>query len=208
MLPDSLPYMKSDEAIARQLTELNKNVELLDSQRGGAERLIDSVVLAAPAALITFANIPNIYEHLVVRWYARGNRNATSAPMYVRFNNDVGANYDMLEIFVNPVSVFFAGGAIGATQIQVGQPAALTAPANAFDMGDIKIFGYASLIGQKVFMARSTIKVALAAVSLYSLWFNGWWRNVGAITEIDIYPLANDFIAGSRFDLYGIQGGV
>ena len=199
--------MLPTEDIARQLTELRKRIESLDRQRNGANRLIDSAVLAAPAATVTFANIPNIYEYLLILYYARsafaGNDN-----LQMRFNVDVGANYDWLQ------TVIWTGGlattsAIAANFIITSIIAGSTAPANTFSMGSTRINDYANVTNHKTCMGHGSLKSANLGGNIYRTLNDGYWRNVNPITSITLFLASwpGNLIADSRFDLYGIQGG-
>jgi len=207
MLPDSPPYMKSDEAIARQLSELQKKVEGLDRQRSGANRLIDSAVLAAPAATVTFANIPNIYDHLLILYYVRSTRAAAFDYIRIRFNGDVGNNYDWLRVQMSTAG-FAPGGLVGTNEMEVGLISGATAPANTFDMGCTRINSYGNTSNHKSVLGMSGTKTANALANLNVSLHSGWWRAAAAIATILLFPIIGpNFDTGSRFDLYGIQGG-
>jgi len=36
--------------------------------------------------------------------------------------------------------------------------------------------------------------------------YSGLWNNTAAISSLNIFPGATNFVAGSRFSLYGIRG--
>lgn len=198
--------MLPEQDIARQLTDIQKRLAALERQRSGANRLIDSVVLTAPSASVTFASIPNIYDHLLILTYARGTRVGSNTSLQLRLNGDAGANYDWFRGQMNTGG--FAGASlIAATSIESGFFAASTAPANTFDMGYIRINNYTNTINHKSILGMSGLKAANVAASVFVFLNSGWWRDTSAINTILLFPLANNFDAGSRFDLYGIQGG-
>lgn len=67
--------------------------------------LIQEFVLAADTASISFANIPQEWRHLEVRYHARAvgsNASYTNTqPVGVRFNNDSGSNYNTMGFIRN-----------------------------------------------------------------------------------------------------------
>jgi hypothetical protein len=199
--------MLPDQDIARQLAGMQKRIEALDRQRSGAKRLIDSNVLTGLVASFTFSNIPNIYAHLLILYYARSDRVATNTNMGIRFNADAGNNYDALQAQERQPSTLFTGQQLAATRADMALLAAGTAPANVFDSGAIRINHYANTANQKSMFSSWTFKIGIASGNIRSGNAVGFWRNAAAITSITIFDTVANFVAGSRFELYGIQGG-
>lgn len=199
MFPNTL------ETIARQLTDSQKRLEALEHQRSGSNRLIDSFVLTGAVASLTFSNIPNIYDHLLILYYVKSDFSATV--IHLRFNADVGANYDHLRLIIlHPATLATAEG-IAGTSIELPAIVPL-APANAFDEGMLIINHYANSANQKAALAMATFKLGLLTGNFRFQATSGWWRSNAAITSMTLFLLGgSNFDTGSRFDLYGIQGG-
>ena len=192
---------------AEVVTAAQMNEQVRDNStwlKANTAQLISETVLTGDAATITFASIPATYRHLLIKWYARGDEDATNVEMYLTFNNDTGNNYDYMYYYFTDAG---SGDveAIGGAYIVAGKCPTATAPADVFDGGEILIPGYASAVGEKSLCGHSTLKSADAGGNYYAFHWAGWWdATVAAITEIDIDAEAGNFIAGSVFSLYGL----
>lgn len=165
---------------------------------------IAEFVLVAGAASVTFSAIPATYRNLTIYYQAQGDAAATNGAMYGRLNGDSGANYDFYQVNINaaPPSTGSAES-IAATSGQIGVITFGTAPANVFTAGRIEIPNYAGTVAQKEAFGLSGLKVANTAGNIFALLNQFHWRNTAAITSIQLFPGAGNFIIGSSFQLYG-----
>lgn len=167
---------------------------------------IDDQLLGGSAASVTFAPnpLPTGFRHLLIEWYARGDTAATSAGVQLRFNNDTAANYDN-QTLRGTAATASAAENLGATSIKIGSIPANTATANYFGQGSCKVFHYNGTTGNKLATGDSFIFTANTTGTGFTDRNDGKWRTAAtAITRLDIFPSAGNFVAGSVFTLWGI----
>jgi hypothetical protein len=174
-------------------------------------RCIDEGVLTAPAASVTFTGIDQHYRdlelHCQVRSdYANGQELDTVG---LRFNNDSGANYDWMYKQAQASNVFTAGGGTGATEIRIARIEAANSRSDNFTPFIIQVQGYRFTDREKwVYCSNSgPFGDRSALADLFICDMRGAYRDAtkAAITRIDLFPVNGaNFVAGSRFTLYGI----
>lgn len=169
-------------------------------------RPIAETVLTAPAASVTLANIPGNYRTLLYVIQARSDRVAEAEGFVLRCNADAGANYDWVDIHTSIAVGPTRGGARAATAISIGGIEAANARANNFAETMAYLPGYALTASEKHVHAFSGYYGdASADADVYAFYNRGRWRNVNAITSLTVIPnLGPNFVAGSRFTLYGV----
>lgn len=158
---------------------------------------LETVRLSGTTASVTFSNLQEYhdYQHLQIRVVARTDRSATNDNVILRFNDDSGTNYSTHNLRGSGGSVTSGAGAndtkiicravggngdFGATVIDILDPFETTKNTSVRSLG-----GYATDI-----------------VELGS----GSWRNTGAVTSILLdQDVGSNFLAGSRFSLYGLK---
>jgi len=158
---------------------------------------IDRQELAAPAATITFDNIPDTYEVLQLNIYARSDVAALSEDVEITLNADaVAANYDFQELTSTGAVVAAARNA--ASQVIMAIPAA-NEGANEFGGGAITIPIYTRTDGHKHLITLSGTQENQVIIR------SSRWEDSSAITRIDLdLAGANNFVAGSVFELVGV----
>lgn len=170
-----------------------------------AKTLIARTVLAADAASISFASIPDTYEHLLLVLMGRGNRAANDNEVVgMRFNNDSGANYHFQHLSGRNVTASASVGA-GVTSADVGIIPGSTATATRPGSISILIPCYARTVFHKVAQSvegslndASTDRFAILAANL--------WASSAAINRVDLLAVSNQFIIGTVATLYGYRG--
>jgi hypothetical protein len=173
----------------------------------GDYELIESVILGTDTSSVTFSSLAtyaSTYKHLQIRYVARSSQAQTFAGITVRFNGDSATNYGTHLLAGNGSSVF-SNSFLNQTGILADQREVMGAngPANAFGAGVYDILDAYSttkntttrLLGGRGFVSGDSV-IMLAS---------GLWRNTASLTSIDLVANAN-FVAGSRFSLYGIKG--
>ena len=165
---------------------------------GGAYELIATEILTTSEASITFSNLgdySSIYKHLQIRCVSNG---TSSHRNRLRLNGDTASNYATHLLFGTGSSVL-SDGAGSQTQI------ALVAggnTANQFAAGVIDILDAYSTTKNKTVRSLGGSSGTTDEIILSS----GVRINTESITSVNIRPDAGDYIAGSRFSLYGIKG--
>lgn len=182
---------------------LRVNVE---NQESGDTALIFDTLLSAPAANVDWQNIPQTYKHLLIIGACRSSSAITGGGINIRFNNDTGNNYDYTRSFFNNGA---GVGNISGVAQAFGQMGALTgslAVANDFSGGQCWIADYVNTSFNKNWIGTGFIATARSVAAMYNQFIGGQWRNTAAINQITLYDAAGgNFIAGSRFSLYGMK---
>jgi hypothetical protein len=182
------------------LTQVGQDIEIAGT--GGAA-VIDEEILAGTAASIQFASIPGTYRHLRLVIFARGDTALGATPCRMRFNGDSGGNYDV-ERFSGSGGTIAAGESTGDTSMNLSDISAASAPSNVFALLDCFIPYYAVAGTRKMVNVTGGFKTADSSGGHQVRGATGWYRTAGAITQIDIFPNAGNFAAGTSVVLYGV----
>ena len=159
--------------------------------------VIDRQELTAPAATITFTDIPQGYEALQLNIYARSSVAAISDDIFIEINADaVAANYDHQELYG-------AGAVVGAGRSAASNNlmtiSGNTEGANEFNGGIITIPNYAKADRHKHLV--NMVGRCENAVLLKSI----RWEDTSPITQV-VLTLGgvDNFMAGTIVELVGI----
>lgn len=159
-----------------------------------------------PAGIVEFANIPQIYSHLLVRITGKSSFiGAGWDSIDLMFNDDAGNKYDYMNYSVIndvPSTAWNAGDPymqVGILPFSGGVAAELPSAI------DITILNYTNTTYYKLVKSDSPALVGLA----FSWGFgidNGQWEDTDAIIKITLTPHSapNTFAVGSIVSLYGI----
>lgn len=162
-------------------------------------------ILVGNAAVVTFSSIPSTYRALKVVWTARDDWAGFNADnIWMRINNDSGANYRYANSQVNNNAVIGAN-AVAAAKGLIGINARGGAAAGIFAGGDITISGWnAPHTNHLVYNFTSGI----FDTGVNTGWFlngSGSYIGAGPYTRLDFIPddTGRNFVAGSQFVIYG-----
>jgi hypothetical protein len=123
--------------------------------------------------------------------------------MSIRFNSDSGSNYSVHRL-IGDGSVY-STAATNTTSVINDFVAGNTSPTGSFAGFVMDILDSYSTTKNKTTrtLVGRIVGTGETAVALVS----GNWRNTGSITSVTFAPInGTNFIAGSRFSLYGIRG--
>jgi hypothetical protein len=173
------------------------------SSAGGLIKLFESTLGAAAASIDTGANgIAAGHGDLILFSTTRTDQ-AGPADVFIRFNGDSAAHYD--DALMRNV-----GGALSALSDQ-----GVTSAEYAQEPGTGTTAGYAATcVGfipgyDKTVFFKGGITAsgqATDVVGSVRMIFNTLsWRSTVAINQLSIFPVAGNFIAGSRLVIYGTQ---
>ena len=172
---------------------------------GGAWTLIQEQILGGPFANVTFAAIPGTYRTIAIFGQARDDTVAEVVTASWRANADAGNNYDtyIFRLMGDGTDNTTVVGR-GVAQANWAQTEAANSRANSF--GSIMGYwqGYALVDREKFHIGRSLLMGNVSGDA--DMRFGeilGRWRNTAAITSLTLIAASN-FVAGSRFTLYGI----
>jgi hypothetical protein len=170
----------------------------------GDYELISTTLISSNTPTVSFSSLgtySSTYKHLQLRIVARTDRPSEPGDvLLVRLNGDTGSNYAYHNLSGNGSSVG-SGNASSQTEIWTWRIAGSTATANSFggmvmDLLDV----YATK--NKTIRALSGMTGGLNEIFLNS----GLWNNTASLTTISLDQIGSNFVAGSRFSLYGIRG--
>jgi len=150
-----------------------------------------TVTLTSNASSVTFSNIPATYRDLILVF----NGSATSgSDLRFRFNSDTGNNYNFVNMGAASATPQSASSS-NQSSIAVSYTAVLTTRRNVVLT---QIMDYSATDKHKTLLARANDEGQGVSATAAR------WANTNAITTILLYPDANQFSSGSRFDLYGV----
>lgn len=160
------------------------------------KRIIERVELTAPQATITFDNIPDYYDALVIHVYAATDRVDINDYIDVEINGDgVAANYDRQYLRGAGVAATSAASTASPTWVRV--PAADLV--DEFGGGTMLFTDYANVDKHKaclIFTGREEHEVLITS---------GTWKDLAAIVSIALTPTNGpNFLPGSVFEFEGI----
>lgn len=166
--------------------------------------LIQEQILATTATTVTFSAIPSTYKHLQIRIDARTDRGAGGDQIYMTVNGDSAANYAAHTLTGNGSTVT-SNSYTSSTPINtyVAWTTAASNPASVFAPSIIDILDYANTSKYKTVRSLTGNQDTTPRIILIS----NLWQNTAAITSVSLAPVTGpNFIAGSRFSLYGSLG--
>lgn len=187
----------------------NSSTEALMARVNGASlRLGDFVKIeeSTPSATgtLTFSSL-GTFTHLEIRWSARSTKAASvEEDMVIRFNADTGGNYDSLLLYNPTATTAAASEVLAGTSARVGTLPAASADASRGGGGIIRIHDYR---GTTFFKTAEGNFSYFQGAALYSSTrpFGVHWRSASAITSITILLASGNYVAGSKFTLYGLN---
>jgi hypothetical protein len=140
------------------------------------------------------------YQHLQIRYVARSDSAGAQEEFAFRFNGDSGSNYASHRMFGNGSSVFSQGYTSQTQTYNLAQMSGSTSAGNSFACGVIDVLDFSDT--SKYTTARCLSGLTDQAVVQLA---SGLWMNTAAVTSIELVPFGVDFVADSRFSLYGLK---
>lgn len=155
---------------------------------------LQSIQLTEATSSVVFSGIPQIYQDLVIVANA-GNNGGTGYGLSVQFNGDTASNYSFTHAYGTGSSAVSARSSNttfilgGFTPSSIGGSTCV-----------INVLNYSNTTTNKTVLSRgSEADYRVSAIV-------GLWRSTSAVTSIRLLDEgANNFLAGSTFDLYGIS---
>lgn len=159
-----------------------------------------TVTLGTAAASVVFSNIP-AYTALVVDWHARASNAVASQSLEVQVNADSTSKYTGQALTGSASTASAVNYGSLSTSTLVGQLSGSTATALYFGGGQFVVEGwndatnYVTMSGSYVCPTSATAAMAGVAGGLYTV--------AATYATLTILPAAGNFVAGSRFTVYG-----
>lgn len=152
---------------------------------------------------LTFSSLGS-FTHLEIRWMARSTTSALSADVLLQFNGDTTSVYDTELVYNSAATTAAAFEQLAGSSIIAGTLSAGTATAGRAGSGVIQINDYRGTTFDKVIVSTNHYAVAATGSSLNTRLFGGTWRNTAAVTSVTLVLTAGNYVAGSKFTLYGL----
>lgn len=174
-----------------------------DAFSPSAMQLISTQVVTSPVSSITFSSIPSTFSHLQIRAVARTDRSANADDLLtVRLNSDTGTSYASHLLYSSGNQVQ-ATASVNQTYWRSLYLPGAGATANSFGGVILDLLDYKNT-------NKNTTMKALNGSYDYN-WISlasGVWMNTAAVTSItfNMAITATNFVSGTRFSLYGING--
>jgi hypothetical protein len=170
---------------------------------GGAMESIATVTVGSGgASSLTLSNIPSGFQHLQLRWIARGTRSAASESLLIRFNDATTDHWQYHMLYGDGSAAGALSSAGPGSNINIGDPTAATATANVFGAGVNDIVDYSSTSKNKTVRTfQGFDRNGAGTVSMVS----GAWSNTAAINKILIFASNANIAEFSTFALYGLR---
>ena len=169
---------------------------------GGLTKIADTT-LGAAAASFDITGIPGTYRHLLLHLGARDDTVGASWGLFMTYNGDTGANYD----------VSYTQGGGGASGNAFSAQTALTvatvpctqATANTAGHAAVWLLNYAGTTFYKAMIGEDLWYQTLGTGTSYMTdQHTGLWRSTAAINRITLAPQGGNLISGSFVTLYGL----
>jgi hypothetical protein len=154
---------------------------------------IASQTLTAAVATVTFSAIPASYGDLVLVIVATGT--SSGAEGRLRFNSDSTSNYEYVQILGSTTSASSAAGGLENSARICSFILDTSLPAQI----NTRIMDYKATDKHTVLMSRAG-RTTMANEAMAAR-----WPQTTAVTQIEVFPTAGNWAAGSTFALYGIE---
>jgi hypothetical protein len=159
-----------------------------------------STVGAGGAASVQFNSIPNTFTDLKLVYSGRENGGATIRSSKIRINGDSGTNYQSIIVDGNGSAANTVAAATNAIIWSVQNDTNSTA--NTFSNSELYFANYASSNQKTVSVDAVAETAATSAIQRLSF---ARWTNTAAITAIEVFGEASNWVQFSTFYLYGIK---
>jgi hypothetical protein len=166
---------------------------------------IQTIELTSAQASISFNSIPQDFTDLYI---TASLQNATGNEVFVRFNQDSGANYSWRRLRgTGTVASSDASSTYGAPYNSfyyfMYSSTITNDGANLFGNGQLHIPNYS---GSTVKSISSDAVNEINSTNAYQAIISGLWNNTAPITSINVTGNGN-FVAGTSISLYGVRRG-
>ena len=163
--------------------------------------LLETQVLASSASSVTFTGLDTLaagYKHLQIRAVTRTTRASSNDVVLLNFNSDTGSNYAWHSLR-GTGSAVTSGAGTSQTYIQLGITQTTDNTADAFGPLVADILDFSSSSKNTTVRSLSGQTTGNTFIDLRS----GLFNSTSAVTSMELTQFGTNFVAGSRFSLYG-----
>lgn len=168
---------------------------------------LQQTTLAAPAASVSFAAIPQTFRALAFTIQARTDRASTADTVYWQANGDAGQNYSNHNVYGNNNAAAASSAIAAANGAVIGLCDAANSVAGAYGGCQAIFPNYRSTTLVKQAWGYGGNVGTPSAATMFAAHYNSVWHPavIAAITSLVFYPVVGpNFVAGSIFAMYGI----
>jgi hypothetical protein len=174
---------------------------------GDYELIETAIVSGSSTTSVTFnvSAFDSTYKHLQIRFTSRSST-TFGDDVVLRFNNDTSSNYSY-HLLVGGGSSVQSFATANAPYIKGGYTAASDqSPSQSFGGGVIDLLDVYSTTKNKT-TRNLTGGHATGGQGPFIMLWSGNWRSTASVSTITLSLIAAaNFVAGSRFSIYGIKG--
>ena len=166
-----------------------------------AYELIQTVNGTGASGVIDITSIPADYQHIQIRYLARSTRNYNSDNINIQLNNDTANNYAMHALLGNGSSVVPRALTTRNDWTDYGSPDDSNVT-GSFMAGVLDIHDYANTSKYKT----GRLQYGAVTGDDKAMLLSGLWQSTSAVTSVKFSFSVGNFVAASRFSIYGIKG--
>lgn len=177
-------------------------VSLASSSAASMHGAMVPIAYSTSTASVTFTNIPQGYQDLMLVMYLRSNRSATTATFCTRMNANTSgvASYTILQGDGSSATSSRNTSTTFDTLIPI---AGNTSTSGIFSSVTYQILNYANTTTNKTCIARSANDLNGSGTTTLQV---GLLRSTSAITSLQVFEYdGNSMISGTSYALYGIR---
>lgn len=196
LAPGQSIELRYDGAVWQEVNRPAREL-ICDLTLGGAQASFDTDTILGIAN-----SLPQVYTHLHLVLTNREDDAIGLVGSSLRFNNDATASYNWNYHQGSGSNAMASSGNIGDTRFNNLISMGTLAVATRFAQTTLDIPGYASG-NHKGIIGKSVIDLDNTLASQFTRVISGIWRAAAAISRITFAPVAGNWVANSRFTLYG-----
>lgn len=163
--------------------------------------LIDSITLSSDQSSVSFNNISQTYDDLMIVISARNADATVTREAGIQINNDTATTYYSMR-YLDGNGASATSGTLTRGYIYAGQYPAATATSNTFSNIQVSIPNYTSNSNKSVSVSAT---MENNSATSYIDRVSGLWSQTAAISSLTVVSNAGDLVTGSTFELYGIK---
>jgi len=167
--------------------------------------LIESVILGSAQSSVTFSSLgtySSTYKHLQVRSVSRVTGAFGTVDDLMTLNGITTNSYASHYLLGNGTTVSSGASTTRANMITYNSSAGASSASNVFGANVVDLLDAFSTSKNTTIRGISGNRGSNTFVDIYS----GLFNNTASITSVTITSGSGNFVAGSRFSLYGIKG--
>lgn len=177
---------------------------------GPAYDLLSTTVLSSSASSVSFSSLDTLaagYKHLEIRMVTRSdysNIYNDSLHTKLHFNGDTGSNYAYHRMHGSGSSVS-SSAATSTADLRIWYTTAVgNSTTGIFTPAVISILDFANASKNTTTRAINGMYGSIGAPRV--AFQSGLWNNTAAVTSLSLTSAFGNYVAGSRFSLYGVRG--